>query len=150
LADFYIGKQYIYAAKLVEFREVYLPIFPNGQPENASNLHVLLRIRNDRESNQRLIQNAQDLDGFVAEFNRSPRPVTGVLQKPMDRVRALTADAYPGTDREALQILWARDFPSQELVNLLWSILALFLIGAAGCAFGYRRSAKNPVGAKPI
>jgi hypothetical protein len=28
LADFYFGKQYIYTAKLVQFRDVYVPVFP--------------------------------------------------------------------------------------------------------------------------
>jgi hypothetical protein len=141
LVDFYIGKQYIYASKLVQFKEVYLPAFPEGQPENASNLHLLLWIRNDRNSNTRLIENEQDLNRFVAEFNRSPRSITGVLRKPIDRVRTVAAEAYPGLDRESLQILWARDFPSQQSVNVLWSILMLCLAGALSCARMYRQYA---------
>ena len=39
--------------QLVQFRDVYLPLFPNQQPENAGNLRVLLWIRNDRHSNER-------------------------------------------------------------------------------------------------
>ena len=58
LSDFYFGRQYIYATKLVQFEEVYGPIFPEGQPENGANLRILVWIRNDRNSNQRLIQNA--------------------------------------------------------------------------------------------
>ena len=38
LVDFYFGKHYVYATKMVQFREVYLPVFPSGQPESASNL----------------------------------------------------------------------------------------------------------------
>ena len=78
------------------------------------------------------------LDRFVAEFNRSPRSITGMLRKPIDRWRALAADAYSGMDRESLQILSAGDFPSQQSVNDLWSILMLCLAGAAACALGYR------------
>ncbi|PYX24377.1 MAG: hypothetical protein DMG82_08675 [Acidobacteria bacterium] len=78
-------------------------------------------------------------DGFVAEFNRSPRSITGMLRKPIDPVRTLAADAYSGMDRESLQILSARDFPSQQSVNDLWSILMLCLAGAAPCALGYRQ-----------
>ena len=55
LADFYFGKQYIYATKLVQFNDVYLPVFADGEPENASNLRILLWIRNDRNSNEQLI-----------------------------------------------------------------------------------------------
>src|SRR6201993_267011 len=66
LSDFYFGRQYIYATKLVQFNEVYVPIFPEGQPENGTNLHFLVWIRNDRNSNQRLIQSGRDLDQFVA------------------------------------------------------------------------------------
>jgi hypothetical protein len=143
LVDSYIGKQYIYARKMVEFKEVYLPLFPKGQPEIASNLHLLLWIRNDRNSDERLIENEPDLDRFVAEFNRSPRSIIGVLRTPIDRVRTLTADAYPGTDRGSLQILRARNFPSQQSVNVLWSMLMFCLAGAAACALVYWRYAKN-------
>src|SRR5262249_51816551 len=143
LMDFYIGKQYIYATKMVQFKEVYLPLFPNGEPENASNLHMLLWIRNHRNSNERLIENEQDLDRFVADFNRSPRSMAGVLRKPIDRVRTLAADGYPGLDRESLQLLWARDFPTQESVNVLWSILIFCLAAAAACAVVYRRNASS-------
>jgi hypothetical protein len=65
------------------------------------------------------------LDGFVAEFNRSPRSITGMLRKPIGPVRTLAADAYSGMDRESLQILSAGDFPSQQSVNDLCSILML-------------------------
>jgi len=78
------------------------------------------------------------LDRFVAEFNRGPRSITGMLRKPIDRVRTLAADAYSGMDRDSLQILSARDFPSQQSVNDLWSTLMLCLSGAAACALGYR------------
>ena len=140
LTDFYIGKQYIYTAKLVQFREVYLPLFPKGWPEDSRNLHLLLWLRNDRNSNERFIESEQDLDQFVSELNRSPRTVTGVLRKPIERVRALTIEAYPGTDRESLRILWARDFPTQQSVSALWSISAFCLALAAGLAVAYWRA----------
>jgi hypothetical protein len=139
LADFYFGKQYIYATKLVQFQDVYLPVFPDGEPENATNLRVLVWVRNDRNSNERLIESAQDLDRFVADFNRRPRSITGVLRQPTDRVRTLTADAYPGTNGPSLQVLWARHFPTQESINVLWGICALCLLAAAACAVAYRR-----------
>jgi hypothetical protein len=139
LVDFYFGKQYIYATKLVQFNDVYLPVFADGEPENASNLRVLLWIRNDRNSNERLIESEQDLDRFVADFNRRPRSVTGVMKEPTDRVQTLTAEAYPGTNRHSLQVLWARHFPTQESINVLWGICALCLVAAAACAVAYRR-----------
>jgi hypothetical protein len=142
LVDFYFGKQYIYAAKLVQFRDVYVPVFPNGETENASNLQILLWIRNDRNSNEPLVESQQDLDRFVAEFNRRPRSVTGILRKPIDKVRTLTADAYPGTNRQSLQILWARHFPDQQSINVLWGILTLCLVAAAACAVAYRRQSR--------
>jgi hypothetical protein len=114
LVDFYFGKNYIYTAKFVQFQDVYVPVFPEGAPENGANLHVLIWIRNDRNSNQRLIQSDQDLDRFVREFNQHPRPLSGVLQKPTERVRTLTAEAYPGTNPQSLDVLWARDFPTQQ------------------------------------
>ena len=143
LVDFYFGKQYIYAAKMVQFRDVYLPVFPNGESENASNLQILLWIRNDRNSNEPLVESQQDLDRFVAEFNRRPRSVTGILRKPIDKVRTLTADAYPGTDRQSLQILWARHFPDRQSINVLWGILTLCLAAAAACAVAYRRQSRS-------
>jgi hypothetical protein len=142
LVDFYFGKQYIYAAKLVQFRDVYVPVFPNGETENASNLQILLWIRNDRNSNEPLVESQQELDRFVAEFNRRPRSVTGILRKPIDKVRTLTADAYPGTNRQSLQILWARHFPDQQSINVLWGILTLCLVAAAACAVAYRRQSR--------
>jgi hypothetical protein len=66
--------------------------------------------------------------------------VTGVLRKPIERVRALTLEAYPGTDRESLLVLSARDFPTQQSVNVLSSLSALCLAGAAGFAIAYWRS----------
>jgi len=142
LADFYFGKQYIYATKLVQFQDVYLPVFADGEPENASNLRILLWIRNDRNSNERLIESAQDLDRFVADFNRRPRSITGVLRQPTDRVRTLTADAYPGTNGQSLQVLWARHFPTQQSINFLWGICALCLVAAAACVVAYRRQSR--------
>jgi hypothetical protein len=117
LTDFYFGKQYIYTAKLVQFRDVYVPEFPQGQPENGSHLQLLLWIRNDRNSNQPLIENEQELDRMMAEFRRNPRTVTGILRKPTDRVRTLTVEAYPGTNPAALQVLWARQFPQPAGYN---------------------------------
>jgi len=69
LVDVYFGKNYIYAAKLVQFQEVYVPAFPDGAAESGANLQSLILIRNDRHSSQRLIQSQQDLDHFVNEFN---------------------------------------------------------------------------------
>ena len=143
LADFYFGKQYIYTTKLVQFRDVYVPVFSNGRPENASNLQVLIWIRNDRHSNEPLIESPQDLDRFVAEFNRHPGSVSGVLRKPTDRVRTLTADAYPGMNPQSLQVLWARHFPTQESVNILWTLCTLCLITGAVCAVAYRRQPRS-------
>lgn len=143
LADFYFGKQYIYSAKLVQFRDVYVPVFPNGQAENPSNLQVLIWIRNDRNSDEPLIESQQDLDRFVAEFNRHPRSLSGILRKPTDKVRTLTADAYPGMNRQSLQVLWARHFPAQQSINILWSIWTLCLVVAAVCAVAYWRQSRS-------
>jgi hypothetical protein len=139
LANFYFGKTFIYTTELVQFNEVYVPMFPSGQPEDGRNLHVLLLIRNDRNSNEPLIQTRGELGRFVAEFDRDPRSVTGVLRKPSDRVRSLTAEAYPGTNGQSLQVLRARDFPTQGFANILWSVCVLCLVGAAACAVAYRR-----------
>jgi hypothetical protein len=139
---FYFGKPYIYTTKLVQFNEVYVPMFPNGAPESASNLQALLWIRNDRNSNEPLIQSEQELDRFVEDFSRNPRPVTGVLQTPLARVRSLTTEAYPGVNAESLLVLWARHLPNQKSVNILWSICALCLLGAVSCVFAYRRSGR--------
>ena len=139
LADFYFGKQYIYTAKLLQFRDVYVPVFPNGQPENGSNLKVLIWIRNDRNSNEPLIQSERDLDQLVVDFNRRRTSVSGVLRKPLNRVRALTADIYPGVNPESLQVLWARNFPTYQAVDILWSICILCLVAAMVSALAYRR-----------
>src|SRR5215472_11474784 len=133
LTDFFFGKQYVFTTKLVQFNEVYIPIFPKGQTEDARNLHLLLWIRNDRNSNQPLIENQQQLDEFVATMNRNPGSVSGVLHRPPATVRKLTTDAYPGTDTQSLQALWARNFPDQQSANLLWGLLGLCF--AVGCAF---------------
>ena len=139
LLDFYFGKQYIYATKLVQFKEVYLPVFPRGQAETASNLQLLVWIRNDRNSNEPLIETRQELDRFVTEFNQNPRSVSGILRKPTGTVQKLTADAYPGLSDRPLQILWARHFPDQASISALWLILVLCLAAAVGCAVAYKR-----------
>jgi len=139
LVDFYFGKRFIYTTELAQFNEVYLPVFPSGQSESASNLQILVWIRNDRNSNEPLLQSTQDLGRFVAQFNRDPRSVTGVLRQPTDRVRSLTAEAYPGTNRQSLQVLWARDFPTQDSINVQWSICVACLMVAAVCAVAYKR-----------
>jgi hypothetical protein len=139
LSDFYFGKQYIYATKMVEFRDVYLPVFPSGQSETASNLQLLVWIRNDRNSNEPLIQTQQDLDRFVAGLNRNPRSVSGILRRPTDTVQRLTADAYPGLSNRPLQVLWARHFPNQTSIGVLWCIFVLCLVAAVGLAIAYRR-----------
>jgi len=143
LADLYFGKTFIYTTELVRFNEVYVPMFANGQPEDGRNLHVLLLIRNDRNSNEPLIQTRDELGQFVAEFNRGPRSVRGVLRNPIDRVRSLTAEAYPGTNVRLLQVLWARDFPNQNSANILWSICVGCLVGAAACVVAYRRQGRR-------
>ena len=140
LSNFYFGKQYIYTAKLVQFRDVYVPVFAKGQPEEGSHLQVLVWIRNDRNSNQPLIESEQQLQQLVADMDRNSRTITGVLVKPEDRVRTLTLDAYPGTNAAALQVLWARNFPEQGDIDILWGIVALCLIAAAGCAVAYKRT----------
>lgn len=139
LADFYFGKRYIYAAKLVQFKEVYVPVFPKGETETGDHLQLLVWIRNDRNSNQRLIESEQDLDQSVAEFNRNGKTLSGVLRKPIDRVQSLAVEAYPGTNPSALRVLWARDFPGQKNVNLVWIGIAFCLVAAAACGIAYRR-----------
>jgi len=139
LLDFYCGKTFVYTTELIQFNEVYVPVFARGEPEDGGNLRLLLLIRNDRNSNQPLIQTREELDRFVGDLNRDPKSVTGVLQKPIARVRALTAEAYPRTNGESLQILWARHFPTQGSANALWVICALCLGGSAVCAVLYRR-----------
>jgi hypothetical protein len=147
LADFYFGKQYIYSAKLVQFKDVYVPVFAKGQPESGSNLRLLVWIRNDRNSNQRLIESEPELDQLVAQFNRYPATISGVLQKPTAQVRTLTAEAYPGTDPAALQVLWARNFPEQKSINILWAMFAVCLALAIACGIAYRRIPR-PTGTK--
>lgn len=56
LTDFYLGRNYVYTTKLVQFTEVCLPIFADGQPEDGSHLWFLIWIRKDRNSSQQLIQ----------------------------------------------------------------------------------------------
>lgn len=139
LTDFYFGKRYIYAAKLVQFKEVYVPVFPIGETEAGDHLQLLVRILNDRNSNQRLIESEQDLGQFVAEFNRSEKTLSGVLLNPIGRVQSLAVEAYPGTNASALRVLWARDFPEQKNVNFVWIGVALCLVAAAACGIAYRR-----------
>jgi curved DNA-binding protein CbpA len=139
LLDFYFGERFIYTTELAQFNEVYVPVFPSGQSESASNLQVLVWIRNDRNSNEPLLQSTEDLGRFVAQFNRYPKSVTGVLRQPTERVRSLTADAYPGPNGHSLQVLWARDFPTQDSVNVQWSICLACLVAGAICAIAYRR-----------
>jgi len=143
LSDFYFGRQYIYATKLVQFEEVYVPIFPEGQPENGGNLRILVWIRNDRNSNQRLIQNERDLDQFVADFNRHPQSVRGILRQPTGRVRQLAAEAYRGASTGSLQVLWARHYPEAQFVNLLWALLGVLLVAAGLSAVAYRRASRT-------
>jgi hypothetical protein len=139
LLDFYFGKHYIYATKMVEFKDVYLPVFPSGQSETASNLRLLVWIRNDRSSNEPLIETQKDLDQFVTDFNRHPRSVSGILRKPTDTVQKLTAEAYPGLNNRSLQVLWARHLPDQTSINVRWCVLVLCLATAVGFAVAYRR-----------
>jgi len=143
LTDFFLGKQYVFTTTLVQFNEVYVPMFPSGQTEDARNLHLLLWIRNDRNSNQPLIENQQQLDEFVAGMNRNRGSVSGVLHSPPTTVRKLTADAYPGTDAPSLQVLWARSFPAQGSANLLWGVLGVCLAGGCGFCMAYRRLSRR-------
>jgi len=122
---------------------VYVPVFVNGRSENGSNLRILVWIRNDRNSNQRFIESGRDLDRFVEEFNRHPQPVSGVLRQPTGVVRKLATEAYPGAPAGSLQVLWARDFPKLQLVNLLWGLMAVFFLGAGLCAVAYRRLSRS-------
>jgi hypothetical protein len=89
VADFYFGKTFVYTTDLIQFNEVYVPVFANGRPEDGKNLRLLLLIRNDRHSNEPLIQTREELGQFVAEFNRGPRSATGVLRNPIEKVRSL-------------------------------------------------------------
>lgn len=148
LTDFYFGKPYIYTSKLVEFQEVYVPLFPAGAPENAANLRLLLWIRNDRNSNERLILSEDDLDQFIADLNRNPRSVTGVLRQPIAKVRELTAQAYPGTDTQSLQILWDRRFPDQQSADLFWVLCGLCFLASGLCVFAYKRMGNRPTDAE--
>ena len=93
LTDFFFGKQYVFTTQLVQFDEVYVPMFRKGPAEDARNLHLLRWIRNDRNSNQPVIENQQQLDEFVAGMNRNPRSISGVLHSLPTTVRKLTAAA---------------------------------------------------------
>jgi hypothetical protein len=41
VTDVFFGKQYVFTSKLVQFKEVYVPMFPKGQAEDGRNLHLL-------------------------------------------------------------------------------------------------------------
>ena len=144
LADYYFGKQFIYTAKLIQFQDVYVPVFVKGQPEDGAHLQVLVWIRNDRNSNQGLIQSYQELDQLVADYNRNPRTISGVLVRPISRVKALTLEAYPGTNAAALQVLWARDFPDPSSMYFWWGLMAGCFVAAGACLVAFRRTGKAP------
>lgn len=61
------------------------------------------------------------------------------MRTPLSRVQELTAEVYPGADVHSLRVFWARNFPTQQSVNMAWSICALCLLGAVACLFVYRR-----------
>src|SRR5262245_24626314 len=90
LTDFFVGRQYVFTTQLVRFNDVYVPLFPKGQPEDPRNLHLLLWIRNDRKSNLPLIETQQQLDTFVAGLQKNSVAVTGVLHSAPSTVRKLT------------------------------------------------------------
>jgi hypothetical protein len=142
LSGFYFGKHYIYTAQVVQFQDVYVPIFESGKPEEPGNLRTLVWIRNDRNSNERFIQSASDLNDFVLKFNQAPRAINGVLQSPTSQVRDLTVEAYPGVNAAELQVLWARDFPTQSSANIFWSLSIGCLIATAVTGIAYRRVPK--------
>jgi hypothetical protein len=134
LTAFDFGKVFIYNTKLVQFKEVYLPVFPQGEEQSAKNVKLLIWIRNDQNSNEPLIETRQQLEQFVSDFEKHPTAITGVLKRSLANVNNLTLDAYPGADTNALLLLWARKFPSQESTNTLWGLCALCLV--SGIAFG--------------
>jgi hypothetical protein len=142
LTGFYFGKQHIYTAQAVQFKDVYLPVFAAGKLEEAGNLQILVWIRNDRSSNERFIESRSDLNEFASKFNLVPRSVSGVLQNPTKRVRDFTAETYPGVSSEALQVLWAREFPSQKSVNVLWSLSIACFAATVICGVAYRKQGR--------
>jgi len=144
LTGFYFGKHYVYGAELVQFQDVYIPVFATGKPEEAGNLQILVWIQNSRSSNERFIEGRSDLNEFVSKFNLAPRSVSGVLQNPTKAVRDLTAEAYPGVNSKALQVLWARNFPSQQSVNVLWSLMFASLVATVVCVVAYRKQPGVP------
>jgi len=143
LNGFYFGQGFVYATELVQFNDVYIPVFATGEPEDGSHLRVLVWIRNDRNSNEQLIDNRKALVDFVSKFNRAPRAVSGVLKSPDREVRELAAKAYPGVNHESLQLLWARTFPSPRTTAYLWDLWLACLISAIVCGVVFRRQPKT-------
>ncbi|PWT99845.1 MAG: hypothetical protein C5B53_04840 [Candidatus Melainabacteria bacterium] len=140
LTNFNFGKSFVYDTKLVQFRDVYLPIFPNNQPQDAKNLKVLVWIRNDRTSNEPLIETREQVEQFIASFDNHPKTVKGVLRKPFSDVGKLTLELYPGIDTNSLLLLWARNFPSQDSVNNLWmACAACVVVGIAAGVYSTRK-----------
>jgi hypothetical protein len=135
LTAFDFGKVFIYNAKLVQFKDVYLPVFPQGEEQSVKNLKLLIWIRNDQNSNEPLIETRQQLEQFVSDFQKHPTAITGVLKHSLTTVNNLTLDAYPGADTNSLRLLWARKFPTQESTNTLWGLCALSFV--ASIAFGF-------------
>jgi hypothetical protein len=43
LVDFYFGRTFIYTTELVQFNEVYVPVFPRREPEDGANLRLWAR-----------------------------------------------------------------------------------------------------------
>ena len=86
LVDFYCGKSFVYTTELIQFNEVYVPVFARGEPEDGANLRLLLLIRNDRHSNEPLIQTREELDRFVGEFNRDSKSVAGASSSVLNRL----------------------------------------------------------------
>jgi len=140
LSDFNFGRTFIYDTKLVQFKDVYLPVFPKNQPQDAKNLKLLVWVRNDKNSNEPLIETRDQVEQFIAGFDTHTKTVTGVLKKPFSDVGKLTIQAYPGVDAKSLLLLWARKFPSQESVNTVWAAcVGCVAAGIAACFFAMRK-----------
>lgn len=79
----------------------------------------------------------------MADYNHHPTSISGVLRKPIDRVKTLSVEAYPGTNRDSLQVLGARNFLDQPTINIIWSFCMLCLIAAAACTMAFLRQPRG-------
>lgn len=131
LTNYQFGKVVIYDSRIVDVRDLYLPVFEAGHVDDPHSLRLLIWLRNDQTSNEPHVRDISQFEPFIRKCVAEKHAFQGFLHDSNSIVSKLVEEAYPGCDTKSIKLLWCRTMPDKNVVAHIcfgWLVSALLCL----------------------